>query len=208
MLLIGLGAARHAMRLTAPPRFLVPIVFILGWFCHDYFQSRFHSGLILQSRNKSRIKLTEGPQLLAAHLSSTISKSYFKPAWTPIFRESERRYLRAERVSRFCPKIEVAFAFGLFGPETRNDLLQICGIRNKFAHEFEGPERTFDHRVIKAKIDAMGYIKRIAPPSSSDIQPPVDIRGKFIGRNYFYSAQLYGELLTNPQIPFTPKYLP
>lgn len=108
----------------------------------------------------------------------------------------------------FAPKIEVAFAFGLFGPETRNDLLQICGIRNKFAHEFEGPERTFDHRVIKAKIDAMGYIKRIAPPSSSDIQPPVDIRGKFIGGIYFYSAQLYGELLTNPQIPFTPKYLP
>jgi hypothetical protein len=101
----------------------------------------------------------------------------------------------------------MAYALGLIGPAARIDLLQIAGIRNKFAHEFEGQEWTFEHSVIQAKLDAMTFVKWIAPVPSGASAPPPNNRGKFVGAIYWYSAQLHGELIANPQILFTAKFL-
>jgi hypothetical protein len=104
----------------------------------------------------------------------------------------------------FAPKIEVAYAFGLIGPESRIDFRLVNDIRNLFAHEFRGSELTFDHPDVRKKCDSFKTMNKTAPSRG---EPQITNRDKFVGTVYFLASQCYGEITANKQTKFTTMFL-
>jgi DNA-binding MltR family transcriptional regulator len=133
----------------------------------------------------------------AALITGTILEQGLEYALTSHFIEldsNERRDLFSEDadapLSSFAARVRVAYALGVFGPKTRDDLACIRTVRNAFAHakvhlNFESPE-------IIAVCNLLHYPVRVKTGFLPIMKDPGSARDKYIATAQFLTIYFFG----------------